>query len=151
MSEVPSDVPSEIPSDADPPTSVNCSRCNSPVLVTDDLARAFSRIPDRATVRLLCPACSQTDDAPPTQTRAERVFRVSLLIQELAEEKEVVGGPEDGKVEEVWADLGGFQLRGSGDSVKGFVDAQAGEFGRRMEMILNMADMPEEQPESVEE
>lgn len=138
------------------PDAVQCSRCGEPVLVTEELAQAFSRIPERATVRLLCPACSQLPrsnrDVPPAQTRAERVFRVSLLLSELAEVNEVVGGIDDGKEVEEWEDIGGFSLRGSGGSVRAFVDQQAGEFSRRMEAILGLADVavnvgPESEPE----
>lgn len=124
-------------------SSLPCSNCGSPVLVTPLLADALGAVPLRTgNITVLCDACSKAVPATP----ATRVFKVSVTFSELMGTEVVQGGEEDGLERNLWEDVGGFTLHGGAKTVRGFVNTQAKEWERRMEAILGMVDMPTPAP-----
>jgi hypothetical protein len=125
--------------------TLTCSNCGGPIPIEGDIAAELPKLPGGIGVRILCAECNAAA-APPPPTRT---FTVTVLIRELIAGQEAVS-----EEDQIWEDVGGFTLRGTGASVREFAYEQADEYQRRMEAILAFADTPSEVPpvaEKVEE
>lgn len=121
--------------------TVTCSSCGGPVADTPELAELLDRTPPGALISILCGTCA---DAASIASRIPpaRTFRVGLVIAELVDTVPT-GMDEDGNPvgeEEVWEDVGGFQLKGQSATVRGFAVDIADAFQARLETLLNLAD-----------
>jgi hypothetical protein len=117
--------------------TLTCSSCGDPIPIEGDIAAELPKLPGGAQVRILCATCN-AEAAPPPPTRT---FTVSVLLRELIAGQEAVS-----EEDQIWEDVGGFTLRGTGASVREFAYDQAAEYQRRMEAILAFADQPSEVP-----